>query len=101
MMFFGGAFSHAVIKRPRPGEFRVQERLGGLIARTDPPSALIACGRRLLDEHAPGCLYARVDVVEAADRFVLMEVELVEPSLYLEHAPESAAAFARAVQRIT
>ena len=40
--------------------------------------------------HAPGCLYARVDVVVAADRFVLMEVELVEPSLYLEHDPPAA-----------
>ena len=101
MMFFGSVFSHAVIKRPKPGEFRVQERLGGMIARIDPPPALIACGQAVLDEHARGCLYARVDTVEAADRFVLMEVELVEPSLYLEHAPESAAAFARAIQRIT
>jgi glutathione synthase/RimK-type ligase-like ATP-grasp enzyme len=101
MMFFGGVFSHAVIKRPRAGEFRVQERLGGVIARTDPPPELIACAQAVLDEHAPGCLYARVDAVETAERFVLMEVELVEPSLYLEHAPESAAAFALAVQRIT
>ena len=37
MMFFGGVFSHAVSKRPQAGEFRVQERLGGRIARTDPP----------------------------------------------------------------
>jgi len=101
MMFFGGVFSHAVNKRPTAGEFRVQERLGGMIARTDPSPALVASGQAVLDEHAPGCLYARVDAVEAAERFVLMEVELVEPSLYLEHASGSAAAFARAVQRIT
>ena len=57
--------------------------------------------RRVLDEHAPGCLYARVDTVVAADRFVLMEIELVEPSLYLEHDPPAADAFALAIQRIT
>jgi hypothetical protein len=68
--------------------------------RTDPPDALIEHARALLDIHAPGFLYARVDVVAAADRFVLMEVELVEPSLYLEHHPPSARAFARAIQRI-
>ena len=68
----------------------MQERLGGRIARTDPPPALVACAQALLDEHAPGCLYARVDAVVAADRFVLMEVELVEPSLYLEHDPPAA-----------
>jgi glutathione synthase/RimK-type ligase-like ATP-grasp enzyme len=101
MMFFGGSFSHAVNKRPQAGEFRVQERLGGRIVRTDPPPALIACGQQVLDEHAPGCLYSRVDAVAAADRFVLMEVELVEPSLYLEHDPPAAHAFALAIQRIT
>jgi glutathione synthase/RimK-type ligase-like ATP-grasp enzyme len=101
MMFFGGRFSHAVNKRPQAGEFRVQERLGGRIVRTDPPPALVACGQALLDEHAPGCLYARVDTVVAADRFVLMEIELVEPSLYLEHDPPAADAFALAIQRIT
>jgi glutathione synthase/RimK-type ligase-like ATP-grasp enzyme len=101
MMFFGGIFSHAVSKRPQAGEFRVQERLGGKIARTDPPSALVDHARVLLEAHAPGCLYARVDAVVTAERFVLMEIELVEPSLYLEHDPPSAHAFALAVQRIT
>ena len=101
LMFFGGAFSHAVSKRPRAGEFRVQERLGGAIARTDPPSALVSCARAMLDEHAPGCLYARVDVVVTAERFILMEIELVEPSLYLAYDPPSALAFALAVRRIT
>jgi glutathione synthase/RimK-type ligase-like ATP-grasp enzyme len=100
MMFFGGVFSHAVSKRPQAGEFRVQERLGGRIARTDPPPALVEHARALLDAHAPGCLYARVDVVATAERFVLMEVELLEPSLYFEHYPPSARAFALAIQRI-
>jgi glutathione synthase/RimK-type ligase-like ATP-grasp enzyme len=100
LMFFGGAFSHAVRKRPKAGEFRVQERLGGIIVRTDPPPALIDDARNLLETWAPGTLYARVDVVDTVERFVLMEVELAEPSLYFEHDPPSALAFARAIQRI-
>jgi glutathione synthase/RimK-type ligase-like ATP-grasp enzyme len=100
MMFFGGVFSHAVSKRPQAGEFRVQERLGGRIARTDPPPALVEHALTLLNVHAPGFLYARVDVVATADRFVLMEVELLEPSLYLEHHPPSARSFALAIRRI-
>jgi glutathione synthase/RimK-type ligase-like ATP-grasp enzyme len=100
MMFFNGVFSHAVSKRPRDGEFRVQERLGGMIARVDPPASLIEDARELLDTHAPGCLYARVDTVATGDRYILMEVELVEPSLYLEHDRASAGAFARAVRKI-
>jgi len=100
MMFFSGTFSHAVSKRPQAGEFRVQERLGGRIARTEPPPELLEHAGALLKVHAPGCLYARVDVVATAERFVLMEVELLEPSLYLEHDPPSARAFALAIQRI-
>jgi glutathione synthase/RimK-type ligase-like ATP-grasp enzyme len=100
LMFFGGVFSHAVSKRPKAGEFRVQERLGGVIVRTDPARALVDDACALLQTWAPGCLYARVDVVKTEERFVLMEVELAEPSLYLEHDPASALAFARAIQRI-
>jgi glutathione synthase/RimK-type ligase-like ATP-grasp enzyme len=100
LMFFGGAFSHAVSKRPKAGEFRVQERLGGIIARSEPPPRLVEAARDLLATHAPDCLYARVDAVVTRERFVLMEMELVEPSLYFEHDPQSAVAFARAVQRI-
>ena len=101
MMFFGEVFSHAVSKRPQAGEFRVQERLGGRIAPIEPPATLVDHARTLLQGHAPGCLYARVDVVVTAERFVLMEIELVEPSLYLEHDPPAAHTFALAVQRIT
>jgi len=100
LMFFSGVFSHAVSKRPKTGEFRVQERLGGMIARTEPAPQLVAQAHDLLTSHAPGFLYARVDVVATGERFVLMEVELVEPSLYFEHDRHSAVAFARAVQRI-
>jgi glutathione synthase/RimK-type ligase-like ATP-grasp enzyme len=100
MMFFGSAFSHAVSKRPQAGEFRVQERLGGRITRIDPPEDLVGYASALLDLHAPGCLYARVDAVIAADRYVLMEIELVEPTLYFQHDPSAAGAFALAVRRI-
>lgn len=97
LMFFGGAFSHAVSKRPTGGEFRVQERLGGIISLIDIAPSIIERAETLLKAAAPRSLYARVDVVETPDRLVLMEVELVEPSLFLEHAPESPDAFARAI----
>ena len=96
MMFFGGAFSHAVSKRPQAGEFRVQERLGGRIARDRSAAGagrirardlLDACTRRLP-------LTREWTRSSTAERFVLMEVELVEPSLYLEHDPPAADAFA-------
>jgi glutathione synthase/RimK-type ligase-like ATP-grasp enzyme len=100
LMFFGGAFSHAVSKRPTAGEFRVQERLGGTIAPAIAPARLVRHATSLVAAAAPDSLYARLDVVLAEGRFVLMELELVEPSLFLAHAPSAASAFAAAIQQI-
>ena len=97
LMFFGGAFSHAVSKRPTGGEFRVQERLGGIISLVDVAPSIVDRAEALLKSAVARSLYARVDVVETPERLVLMEIELVEPSLFLHHAPESADAFARAI----
>ena len=101
LIFFGGAFSHAVAKQPKRGEFRVQERLGGVISPAVAPVRLIRHASGLLEASAPDSLYARIDVVVAEDRFVLMELELVEPSLFLALAPGAAKAFATAVLRVT
>ena len=101
LMFFGGAFSHAVNKQPKRGEFRVQERLGGVISPAVAPVRLVRHATGLLEAAAPDSLYARVDVVVAEDRFVLMELELVEPSLFLEHAFGAAKAFATAILGVT
>jgi glutathione synthase/RimK-type ligase-like ATP-grasp enzyme len=97
LMFFGGTFSHAVSKRPTGGEFRVQERLGGVISLVDVAPSIVARAETLLKTAVPRSLYARVDVVETPKRLVLMEIELVEPTLFLQHAPGSAGAFARAI----
>ena len=91
-----GAFSHAVSRRPAPADFRVQERFGGTIAPASPPAGLVERARALVARAAPGCLYARVDVVNGEPP-TLMELELIEPSLYFGTAPGSAERFASAV----
>jgi glutathione synthase/RimK-type ligase-like ATP-grasp enzyme len=100
LMFFGGRFSHAVNKRPTHEEFRVQERLGGTIAPAIAPARLVRHATDLVATSAADSLYARIDVVVAEGRFVLMELELVEPSLFLAHSPAAPAAFADAVRRV-
>lgn len=85
-LFFRGAFSHAVLKRPAAGDFRVQEQHGGRTVLATPPDDLVAQAARVL-EAAPGpTLYARVDGVVEDGRLVLMELEALEPSLFLEFA---------------
>jgi len=98
-VFFEGRFSHAVIKRPRPGDHRVQWRHGGTHARAEPSPSLLAQAERTLAAAPAAGLYARVDGVVRDGRFLLMELEQVEPFLFLAEAPGSADRFADAVLR--
>lgn len=97
LFYFGGAFSHAIVKRPAAGDFRVQSQFGGREESVAPPAAALACAEATLAACAETPLYARVDMVRDGDRFVLMELELIEPSLFLDHAPDGGAMFAAAV----
>lgn len=99
LFYFDGAYSHAVTKTPRPGDFRVQEEHGGIIQALDPDPVLRAAGDRLLAALPGTPLQARADFVRANDgnSFWLMELELIEPSLYLRMHPEAPARFARAL----
>jgi len=83
LLFFGGQFSHAVLKRPAAGDYRVQWEFGGSAEAMAPPRALIADAERVLAA-APGTtVYARVDGVERDGHLTLMELELIEPHLFL------------------
>ena len=98
LMFIGGAFSHATLKRPRAGDFRVQAELGG---SADPASASaesIATGAAILSHLPHPPLYARIDGVVTARGFMLMEAECIEPVLFFGHAPGSHERFAVALQ---
>jgi hypothetical protein len=84
IVFVAGAFSHAVRKRGAAGEFRVQEEYGGHATPGDPGPSVVAQAAAALGA-APGrATYARVDGIVRDGAFVLMELELIEPVLYLE-----------------
>ena len=83
LVFIGGKYSHSVIKRPAPGDFRVQREFGGDAVSAEPAASTVAAGECLLDALPERPLYARVDGIECDGRFVLMEVELIEPVLFL------------------
>lgn len=100
LFYFGGEFSHAILKRPASGEFRVQEQFGGTEIAVEPPSTSQALAGEALRAVQEQPLYARVDMVRGIDgSFRIMELELIEPSLFLRHAPDRGALFAEAVRR--
>lgn len=99
LVFVDGAFTHAVLKRPAPGEFRVQPRLGGTALAGSPPAAALAAARATLAAVPGPALYARIDGVETREGFLIMEVEVNEPGLFFTHAPAAAERFAEALLR--
>ena len=97
MIFIGGQFSHAVRKYPKQGDFRVQAEFGGREEPATAGSALVAAAAKILDQ-AEHTLYARVDGVEQHGQFLLMELELIEPVLFLALG-DAAIRLARAIQK--
>lgn len=83
-LFFNGKFSHALIKKVAKGDFRVQATFGGTVHPQQPSDELIATAQKYIDQFAKGCLYARVDGAMVNNEFVLMELELIEPFLFLD-----------------
>jgi glutathione synthase/RimK-type ligase-like ATP-grasp enzyme len=98
LMLFDGEFSHAVVKRPKSGDFRVQPHLGGVTLPSDAPPGAEELAKAALAAAPARATYARVDIVPD-DHGVLriMELELIEPALFLDHAPDGGAAFTRAI----
>lgn len=97
LIFIDGEYSHAVLKRPTPGEFRVQHDFGGRVEGLTLAAPLREFAERVLGAISLPWLYARVDLVQATDGPVLMELELIEPDLFFAHAPNAADRLAAAL----
>jgi glutathione synthase/RimK-type ligase-like ATP-grasp enzyme len=105
LAFFGGEFAHAARRLPASDDFRAHHRFGGDSTRYDPAeetveqaAGALAAARDHLGVSATGLPYARVDGVLRDGRFVLMELELVEPYLWLGEADGAVEGLADAVE---
>ncbi|MGJ7902734.1 ATP-grasp domain-containing protein [Lysobacter sp. 1R34A] len=103
LMFFDGRYSHAVLKKPSAGDYRVQTDFGGSASLTEPSPAILAAARHALEAVAAlgyrDQAYVRVDGVMTADGFRLMELEFIEPFLHFAAYPPAAALFAAQLAR--
>lgn len=100
LVVIDGQCTHAVRKVPRPGDFRVQDDHGGHVVAHEPSAE----ERRFAEEAIAACpetpLYARVDAVrDAAGRLCIMELELVEPELFLRFFTPAADRLAAGLRR--
>jgi len=90
LIFLDGVYSHAALKSPKSGDFRVQPDFGGTVARGEPSHRLVAAAEAAVTAIPYPWHYARVDGVETEDGFLLMELELIEPALYFAQGREAA-----------
>jgi len=98
LIFFAGKFSHAVLKRAPAGDFRVQSDFGGTYHQHLPPPELIKQAEAILHLIEQPLLYARVDGVDRNGQLVLMELELIEPCLFLNVDAAAPRRLAEAIQ---
>lgn len=82
-LFFNGKYSHCSLKTPKEGDFRVQHYHGGSISYPTPDPLHIEQAGAYLKSLPQPTLYARVDGVLIDNTFQLMELELIEPYLFL------------------
>lgn len=99
LFFFGGTYSHAILKRPAAGDIRVQEEHGGRTIQAKPTDAMLVAAAAIAAE-VPDAVYARVDGVVVDDEFLLMELELIEPELYFRHTTGGEDRFAAAIATV-
>jgi glutathione synthase/RimK-type ligase-like ATP-grasp enzyme len=100
LVFFRGDWSHSVLKVPLVGDFRVQKEYGGSSVPAAAPDRVIETAKRVLAEVEFPWLYARVDLVDARDGVRLMELEMLEPDLFLRHSAGAADRFASAIYSV-
>lgn len=102
-IFFGNELSHTVLKTAKQSDYRVQHVHGGRYQHImEPPAQMLADAKNILAD-LPANSYARIDGIQRNGRLVLMEVELIEPYLYLlpyqQNVERAAIAIAQAARQ--
>jgi len=92
--FNNGEFSHAVLKRPKNEDFRVQVEHGGSTVFFEAPENLKALAKNTFKNVDHEWFYARVDIVDWQKNPVIGELEMLEPALYFQQHPPAAKRFA-------
>lgn len=99
LIVLDGSFSHAVLKRAKPGDFRVQDDHGGSVHAHTPNPDQIEFAERVVKACPEQPIYARVDIFRDNDgNWALAELEIFEPELWFRLRPEAADILAKAIK---
>lgn len=102
LVLFGGKFSHAILKKAKKGDFRVQDDFGGSVYTYEANEKEIAFAEKVIAACPYLPIYARVDLMwDDEDNLCVSEVECIEPELWMRFNDNAAPLFAKALQRLT
>ena len=91
IMVFGGKYSHAVLKKSKKNDFRVQDDFGGTVCKYEPKKIEIDFAEKIVSLCPERPLYARVDILLSKNgRILLSELEIIEPELWFRFCEKSA-----------
>ncbi len=101
MIVIGGKFTHAVLKKAKEGDFRVQDDFGGSIAIYNPSEEMVKLAEKCTRILTPIPSYARVDIIrDNLGELAVSELELIEPELWFRLNPNAAQKLAHHVDLI-
>lgn len=101
MIVIGGKFTHAVLKKAKEGDFRVQDDFGGSIAIYNPSEEMVKLAEKCTRILTPIPSYARVDIIwDNLMDLAVSELELIEPELWFRLNPNAAQKLAHHVDLI-
>ncbi len=99
LMVFGGKFTHAILKKAKAGDFRVQDDFGGTVHPYTPSPNEIELAEDAFRRCDPTPVYGRVDIMwDEKGAPMISELELIEPEIWLRNHPEAARVFAKAIK---
>jgi glutathione synthase/RimK-type ligase-like ATP-grasp enzyme len=98
LFYFGGKFSHAVSKKPKPGDFRAHSIWGAEVSVCKPSEEEITVGLDCLEVVGHPIEYARIDYIPTSTGPKIIEVELIDPAFFFDHVPETIKSFANHVE---
>ena len=100
LMMIGGCYSHAVLKRAKTGDFRVQDDFGGTVCSYEPTMMEVDFAQQVLDALFFQPIYARVDIIfDNNNNLALTELELIEPEMWFRLNPDSPKKLAQHILR--
>lgn len=101
LMLMNGEFTHAVLKKAKPGDFRVQDDFGGTVHKHKATPEEIQFAKQAINACIELPTYARVDIfTDNNNQLAIAELELIEPELWFRNHPKAASILSKKILKL-